>query len=213
MTNRKAQAIRTKKALFDSALALFKEKGFDAVTIEEIAQRAGTAKGTFYTYFSTKSAIIIEEFQAIDDHYRRYARNLRRYDSARQQLVAFTRTQLRYVRDKIGLEMLKLLYSNQLVHPQTEKVLIDTKRYLHALVRDIVHSGQERGEFRTDVEADRLAQLFNRSMRSIFLDWAISDSAFDLVREGLDYCEVVLLPALDGRASEETPGRPPFPGA
>jgi AcrR family transcriptional regulator len=205
MTNRKAQAMRTKKALFDSALALFKEKGFDAVTIEEIAQRAGTAKGTFYTYFSTKSAIIIEEFQAIDDHYRRYARNLRRYESATQQLIAFTRTQLRYVRDKIGLEMLKLLYSNQLVHPQTEKVLIDTKRYLHVLVRDILQSGQEQGEFRSDIEAGRLAQLFNRSMRSVFLDWAISDSAFDLVREGTDYCELLLLPALQVRTPEEPP--------
>ncbi|MFP4484456.1 MAG: TetR/AcrR family transcriptional regulator [Spirochaetaceae bacterium] len=203
MTNRKTRAMRTKVLLFESALALFKEKGFDAVTIDDIAQRAGTAKGTFYTYFSTKSEIIIEEFQAIDEHYRRYARNLRRYDTARAQLIAFTRTQLRYVRDRIGLEMLKLLYSNQIAHPKTEKVLVDTKRYLHTLVRDIVEFGRRRGEFRTDLSSDRLAQLFNRSMRSVFLDWAISDSAFDLVREGVAYCEEVMLPALVAQSAPQ----------
>lgn len=192
-TNRQLQAQQTKQAIFESALALFKEKGFDAVTIDEIARRAGTAKGTFYTYFSTKSEIIIEEFRAIDDYYRRYERSLRRYESAREKLIAFTRTQMRYVRDNIGLEMLKLLYSNQLIQNQTEKILIDPGRFLHSLVRDIVAEGQQRGEFRIDEDADRLAQLFNRSMRSVFLDWAISDNAFDLVQEGVRFCRSVAL--------------------
>jgi AcrR family transcriptional regulator len=194
-TRRQLQARKTKRALFDSAIALFKEKGFDEVTVEEIARRAGTSKGSFYTYFPTKSAIIIEEFTAIDEYYRKYARNLRRYTNTREKLLAFTRTQLRYVRDNIGLEMLKLLYSNQLVHPQTEKILVDRKRYLHELMSSIFSAGQVRGEVRGDMDADRLAQLFNRSMRSIFLDWAITDNSFDLVREGLRFCEEVLLPA------------------
>jgi AcrR family transcriptional regulator len=197
MTNRQAQALRTKQSVFDSAIALFKEKGFDAVTVDEIARRAGTAKGTFYTYFPTKSAIIIEEFLAIDEYYRKYERNLRRYETARERLIAFTRTQMRYIRDNIGLEMLKLLYSNQIMNAQTEKILIDRSRFLHTLVRDTIAFGQQNREFRIDVDADRLAEWFNRSMRSVFLDYAISDAGFDLPAEGVAFCENVALRALE----------------
>jgi AcrR family transcriptional regulator len=199
ITKRQQQAKATKTALFDSAIKLFKEKGYDQVTVEDITTLAGTAKGSFYTYFRTKSDIIIEEFRTIDDYYQQFARNLRRYEAGRDKVLAFTRAQMRYVRDKVGIETLKLLYANNIMEPTTEKVLIDTSRYLHRLVRDLITEGQETGHFRTDVEADELALLFNRSFRSIFLDWAIANAGFDLIKEGMRFCEVVVLPALEPR--------------
>lgn len=196
MTRRQEQAQRTRKALFECALRLFREKGYDGVTVDDITQAAGTAKGTFYTYFRTKSDIIIEEFRTIDDFYRHYQRNLSRYDTAEKKILAFVRAQMRYVRDKVGLEMLKILYANNIMEPGTEKILIDTGRFLHELVRSIIEEGQARDEFRTDVSADRLAQLFNRSFRSVFLDWAISNNGFDLVKEGVEFCRIIALPML-----------------
>jgi len=84
MTKRQKQAQETRRILFETAVTLFREKGFDCVTVEEITTRAGTAKGCFYTYFRTKSDIIIEEFKAIDGFYERYQHNLKRYGSARE---------------------------------------------------------------------------------------------------------------------------------
>lgn len=40
--------------LLEAAYQLFLEQGFDAVSIQEIADRAGIAKGTFYLYFRDK---------------------------------------------------------------------------------------------------------------------------------------------------------------
>jgi AcrR family transcriptional regulator len=199
MTRRRQQALNTRKLLLESALFLFKEKGYGSVTVEDIARRAGTAKGSFYSHFQAKSDIIIEEFRAIDDYYRAWAKNLRRYRGAVARLSAFTRAQLRYVRDKVGLETLKILYVNNISEPGAEKILIDESRYLQQLVRLIVEEGQAAGELRADVPAQRLAQLYNRAFRSVFLDWAISDDAFDLVKEGLEFCETVVLPALRPR--------------
>ena len=197
MTNRQKQALQTRSLLFEHAIALFREKGYDAVTVEEITQRAGTAKGSFYTYFRTKSDIIIEEFQAIDDYYAKYQRNLKRYTSAKEKLVAFTRAQMRYVRNEVGIDMLKILYSTNIMDPFANKILINPKRFLHELVREIITEGQENGELRTDLESDELALLFNRSMRSIFLDWAITNDGWDLVKAGVSYCETILIPALE----------------
>jgi len=196
MTRRQEQAQRTRKTLFECALKLFREKGYNDVTVDDITQAAGTAKGTFYTYFRTKSDIIIEEFRTIDQFYQKHQRNLSRYDTAEKKILAFVRAQMRYVRDKVGLEMLKILYANNIIEPGTEKILIDTGRFLHDLVKSIIEEGQARGEFRTDVPADRLAQLFNRSFRSVFLDWAISNNGFDLVKEGMEFCRIMALPML-----------------
>lgn len=203
LTKRQQQALQTRKVLFESAVKLFHAKGYGSVTVDDITQEAGTAKGTFYTYFRSKSDIIIEEFRTIDQFYRKYSRNLARYETPTQKILAFVRVQMRYVRDKVGLEMLKILYASNIMEPDTEKILIDKKRFLHELVRGIIEEGQASGEFRTDVSSDRLAQLFNRSFRSVFLDWAISSNAFDLVDEAMEFCRIVALPMLRGNSSEK----------
>ena len=43
--------------LLEAALALFAEKGFAAARMEDIAARAGVAKGTLYLYFPSKEAV------------------------------------------------------------------------------------------------------------------------------------------------------------
>ncbi|HSV56674.1 MAG TPA: TetR/AcrR family transcriptional regulator [Magnetospirillaceae bacterium] len=200
---RQQQAVSTKAALFESAVALFNEKGFHAVTIEDITRRAGTAKGSFYTYFRSKSDIVIEEFRVIDDFYRRYSKSLSRYPNALEKIYAFARAQMKYVRDQVGLEMLKILYSSNIMSPSAGKSLIDTNRYLHSLLRELIEEGQREGLFRTDVSADRLALLYTRGHRGVFLDWAISDSAFDLVEDGVEFCKVIVCPALMTKRPKE----------
>ncbi len=198
---RQEQAASTKAALFESAITLFNEKGYNSVTIEDIAQRAGTAKGSFYTYFRTKSDIIIEEFRAIDDYYKRFEKTLSRFPNALEKIYAFNKAQMKYVRDQVGLEMLKILYSNNIIEPSTEKILIDTNRFLHGLIKRLIEEGQAEGVFRTDVSADRLALLYTRGHRAVFLDWAISNNAFDLVKDGVEFCKVIMCPALMAKGS------------
>lgn len=43
--------------LLDAALALFVDKGFAATRAEEVAQRAGVAKGTLYLYYPSKEEL------------------------------------------------------------------------------------------------------------------------------------------------------------
>ncbi len=45
-------------ALATAALRLFLDRGIEAVTIDDIASRAGLAKGTFYTYFRDKADVV-----------------------------------------------------------------------------------------------------------------------------------------------------------
>jgi AcrR family transcriptional regulator len=51
----------TAERLRASALRLFTERGFDAVTVEEIARDAGVSHMTFFRHFPTKEDVILDD--------------------------------------------------------------------------------------------------------------------------------------------------------
>jgi len=69
MNQKLTKGNKTKKLLYDSAMMLFKEKGYNNVSVDEIVKKAGTAKGTFYIYYDTKAKIIMELIREYDDYY------------------------------------------------------------------------------------------------------------------------------------------------
>lgn len=196
-TKRQKRAEETKAAIIHAALKLFHDHGFDAVTIEQITTRAGVARGSFYTYFKSRSDIIVDQFWTIDDFYRSCAEDLRKYTTAQEKLLAFTEAQMRYVRDVVGIEQLKVLYSAQASDPGSDKMLINPRRYWFQLVTEIMQDGQRGGQIRNDIAAERLALWYNRTIRGLFLDWCVTTGeVFDLVREAREFCEFWILRSL-----------------
>lgn len=59
---RQDRSRRTEQALLDAALALFRERGVDAVTVGEIAAAAGVAPATIYRRFGDKEGLLKEAF-------------------------------------------------------------------------------------------------------------------------------------------------------
>jgi AcrR family transcriptional regulator len=203
---------RTKSKLMDASLELFKERGYAAVTVDDITQAAGVAKGTFYTYFATKSDIIAEEFWRIDGYYQEYAlKHLGKLGSAREQLLAFTRAQMKYIRDAVGNGSLKIFYANQAEQTGSGKMITNQDRQWHRIIRDIFLHGQENGEFRKDLDADRLTLLFNRFVRGVLLDWCVQDGSFDLVKEGVAAVRDFAIPACSACAACSHAGLEPSP--
>lgn len=49
---------QTRRALADAALALFAERGYEATTIAEIAERAGVSPRTFFTHHPSKEHVL-----------------------------------------------------------------------------------------------------------------------------------------------------------
>jgi AcrR family transcriptional regulator len=51
---------RTRAALAQAGRELLEERGFAAMSIDDVAQRAGVSHGTFYTHFESKEALLRE---------------------------------------------------------------------------------------------------------------------------------------------------------
>ena len=56
LQERKQQVVRS--AIWDAAIDLFVEKGYDETTVDEVAERAGVSRRSFFRYFSSKSDLV-----------------------------------------------------------------------------------------------------------------------------------------------------------
>jgi len=191
---KKAEA--TRRLIYESAIELFSKHGYDAVSIQRIADHAGTAKGSFYTYYATKSDIIVEKFWEIDAYYRSIEEVVRRQPNGERRLLTFTELQLTYVRDVVTCAVLKVLYANQVLQAGSDKTITNESRFWFTFIADIIAEAQTTGEFNSRESADTYARYFNRVIRGLFLDWNISSASFDLVEVGMHYCKSILIGAL-----------------
>jgi AcrR family transcriptional regulator len=58
---RERKKIETLHRLQEEALRLFAEQGYDATTIEQIAEAAGVSPSTFYRYFPVKEDVVVQD--------------------------------------------------------------------------------------------------------------------------------------------------------
>src|SRR5579864_9232724 len=57
------RARRTRKLLRDALLELIEERGFDAITVGEIAERAMVSRAAFYRYYQDKYDLVEKIFE------------------------------------------------------------------------------------------------------------------------------------------------------
>jgi len=62
-TDRRIQ--RTRQSLRTALMELIKEKNYDALSIEEITERANVGRTTFYLHYKDKEDLLMEEFSTI----------------------------------------------------------------------------------------------------------------------------------------------------
>ncbi|KWW12638.1 hypothetical protein AS888_09800 [Peribacillus simplex] len=51
------------KLIIDKSVELFSEKGYHATSVQEIAEKCGIAKGSFYNYFKSKEELLVSIFK------------------------------------------------------------------------------------------------------------------------------------------------------
>lgn len=181
---------KTKKLLYDSAMILFKEKGYSNVSVDEIVKKAGTAKGTFYIYYDTKAKIIMELIKEYDDYYDEIIKNLDNSLTADEKLDIIIKESLRFTSEEIGLELIKVLYQSQISLNEDINGIIDFNRSLYKIIGNIVREGQKNGEYFTELDSIYITNMIVRCIRGTFYEWCLQDGKFDIVKDGCKFLNI-----------------------
>lgn len=137
---------RRREEILHSALRAFRENGYHATTLADIAEQLGVRKTALYHYFPDKEAILYachrESLAELD----RLLREARRFESGREQLVHAIREHVRVMTDT--LEGSPLAFEVTALSPDRQKEIIAARDRYERALRKMIDTGIERGEFR-----------------------------------------------------------------
>jgi AcrR family transcriptional regulator len=94
---------QTRQYISDVATGLFLERGFDAVTIAEIADAADVSVNTVYNYFPAKEDLFLDRTQGVVFRLARWVRGREKGESAAAAVLRELREELEAVSPRLGL--------------------------------------------------------------------------------------------------------------
>ena len=171
----------TRSRIVAAAWKLFYEQGYEDTTVDEIVERSGTSKGSFYHYFAGKDALLGTLSTLFDEKYTDLTPSLTDDMSAFDKLVYLNRELFFMIENTVPLDLLAGLYSSQLV-TRGEKHLMDYNRVYYRLLRSIAAEGQTKGELRADVPSNEIVRSYALLERALIYDWCLNDGNFSLVQ-------------------------------
>lgn len=169
----------TKGKIINAAWDLFYEQGYEDTTVEEIIEKSGTSKGSFYHYFEGKDALLGSLSYIFDEEYEKLKDRLLDDMSCFEKLLYLNRELFSMIEDRIDIDLLTRLYSTQLV-TKGEKHLLDNKRLYYKLLRKIVTEGQKNGELTDKMTVNEIVKLYAMSERALIYDWCLSGGDYSL---------------------------------
>jgi AcrR family transcriptional regulator len=109
---------QTRRHIFNCALKLFREKGFDATTMLDIANEAGVVKSAAYYYFQSKEAIIQGYYEIVQAEQQRIcAEAFAETTDLKKRITTAMFSKLDLARDDRGLLGVVFRYTGEPRHP------------------------------------------------------------------------------------------------
>jgi AcrR family transcriptional regulator len=109
---------QTQRHIFECALELFREKGFDATTMQDVASRADVAKSAAYYYFPSKEAIIQAYYEVVQAEQERLcAEVFEQSTNLKTRLAAAMHSKFDLAQDDRNLLGVVFRYTGEPEHP------------------------------------------------------------------------------------------------
>lgn len=189
---RRKKGEATKKRLMETATALFLEKGFQNVTVDQIIEKAGSSKGGFYNHFSSKEELLFRMTDLLDEAYSNYLKQLPEEESPVKKITNFSCYIFDTLNAEIGLEFLAIIYSAQIRDPGFPNFSITPQRTYYQALENFIEEGKAIGEIRVDLSTDLVIRMITTGIRGVIYDWCLSRGGFDLAGYGREVIESLM---------------------
>lgn len=185
LTKRQLQAKETRQKIYDVAIRLIEQKGFQNITIAEICKEANVSIGSFYNYFQSKNSILDEIFKVADDFFLNTVAKDLTEATTRENIIKYFHYYAFFNTER-GIDFIKQLYT-------VKNNLFATKgRHMQAVLREVIMNGQEKGEITTDMSADEIVDYLFIAVRGGVYHWCLNDGQYDLCDFMDQYVELLL---------------------
>lgn len=180
-----------RKAILQSAVALFRNKRFHEVTLDEVAASAHVGKGTIYLYFENKEDLffqmVVEGFRALEGALREIAATEK---PLREKLCAIAEAMSDEFRRHHAL--FRVIHSKGLMkkRPGAKAIFHNHMTSLHEVLERVFREGVEDGTLRRDLDVSAACSLFvgsihERDMRALHAGKDVSvETVIDLILTG-----------------------------
>ncbi len=199
---RSERAERTRQRIIDAAGQCIAATGYPKTTVEQIAARAGVSKGIVYHHFDGKDGLlekVIEQLSADWIEVSGLDVWIERTDSLENAIGGMLRGSIEYARTH---PLVKTLFeldpivARGLGSSEAMKRLADGA---HERVVEAIRAGIERGELRSDLDAERVAGVV-RMIDMALIDHLLSPEWIDVADERfVETCIDILFRGIGGR--------------
>ena len=148
----------TRQKILVAAMQLFREQGFDSVSMETIAETVDIAKGTLYNYFPVKEAIL-------DEYIRRNFKESNQTMVAKIQKLPNTAVRMEAVFTDLlkGIQSQKVIFEKYVAYRMQHWISFDQEEHeksgFQLIATEIIRLGQASGELRSDLPTLMLEDL------------------------------------------------------
>lgn len=179
--------------ILEAARALFARKGYNATTMEEVAEEAGLAKGTLYLYFSSKQEIYLKALHvAADALIERGLRAMAQQQGFRKKLRTYIDSRLQYAEEQ--RDFCKI-YCQELagqMHPVAAvKEIRELESRASRALMGVLKEALRRKEIRS-VKVEETAALIVDMIRGLILRRLFAGSRKSIEEDGDFLCEMIL---------------------
>jgi AcrR family transcriptional regulator len=168
----------------DAAVELFRKQGYEATTVEEIAERADVAKGTVFNHFPRKESLL-EAFAA--DVRVKLGEQLGPPESwtgsSRDRVVRLLLTLAKLAHDDRVVFRLMLEQTVREFWKDARKDPLTVQIQEH--VRGALRDGRRRGELRPSVRIEAAARLIEAAFFTTMLEWLNEETGAQTFRREL----------------------------
>lgn len=158
-----------RRQILRAAITVFARSGYHGSRVSDVAKEAGVAYGLVYHYFGSKEDLLEAIFRRTWSRMLEAVEEVEQEDApARDQLAAVAKIVLGAW--PVDPDLVRVLVREVARSPQLGRE-VDEIAHAFAALERIVFRGQERGEFRTDVDSRLAAWILYGALEEILTGW------------------------------------------
>ena len=177
---REQQKLALSEQLYEVALSLFEEMGYDQASVVNICSRVGVAKGTFFNYFSSKEAVLSRYMESITaialENSRRQHTGECEKDVLQTLLNLFAEARKS---ESIFHTVCRIVPHYASLREDEEKLDAD----IASLLAELIEAGKASNQLLPDLESDVLVPLLLSTLTATAHEWAADPDNFNPEKE------------------------------